>query len=58
MDERNGKCLLIPYRPDMVIFREIHFEPCHAQTITLMQERLTHLEWIFCQLDGPNFVLN
>jgi hypothetical protein len=40
-------------------FPKIHFRPCHAQTITLMQERPTHLEWIFCQLsDGPNFVLN
>jgi hypothetical protein len=40
-------------------FAKIHFEPCHAQTITLMQQRPTHLEWIFCQLsDGPNFVLN
>jgi hypothetical protein len=23
------------------ISMKIHFEPCHAQTITLMQERLT-----------------
>jgi hypothetical protein len=41
--------------PDMLIFPKYTLEPCHAQT-TLMQQRLTHLEWIFCQLsDGPNF---
>jgi hypothetical protein len=35
-------------------FAKIHFELRHAQT--LMQQRLTHLERIFCQLsDGPNF---
>jgi hypothetical protein len=56
MSKGNRKMPPDTYRcPDMVIFREnTLWSPCHAQTIT-MQERLTPLEWIFCQLsDGPN----
>jgi hypothetical protein len=50
---------LIPYCPDMVIFRENDTLTLSCPDHNFDARTADTLEWIFCQLsDGPKFVLN